>query len=290
MVEGHLDVGGAVAFWSLAESSDRDTLAAGFAALGLEGFVPEERPAPAVLRDALEESLGGPRVLVRPLAARDGFAVVREDRGTAANAYATELVARVNPGDPPALTFDPADDRADRVTTAFRKHAGRVPAAQLSAALVKVVEALGGTRLRPTGAVYWVPGHKLDDWAAVGRAVEAAADGRPSAVYLLRHRLDADAVRAVRDAVVAEVSADASRIRDEVQTGELGGKALETRKAQAAALRDKVLLYEDLLSVGLAGLHAAVDAADQAAAAAALLLSAAAAVPAAAPAGLGPAG
>lgn len=127
--------------------------------------------------------------------------------------------------------------------------------------------------------MYWIPGHKLDDWTAVARAVEAAADGRPSAVYLLRHRLDADAVRAVRDAVVAEVSAEAQRIRDEVQTGELGGRALETRKAEAAGLRDKVLLYEDLLAVGLAGLHAAVDAADQATATAALLLGAAAQAP-----------
>jgi hypothetical protein len=137
---------------------------------------------------------------------------------------------------------------------------------------VRVVESLGGTRLRPTGAVYWVPGPKLDEWALVARAVESAADGRPSAVYLLRHRLDADAVRAVRDAVVAEVSGEATRIRDEVGTGELGGRALETRKAQAAELRDKVLLYEDLLSVGLDELHRVVDAADQAAATAALLL------------------
>ena len=72
MVEGSLDVGGAVAFWSLAESSDRDRLAAGFAALGLGSFVPEPRAAPAVLRDALEEVLGGPRVLVRPLATHPG--------------------------------------------------------------------------------------------------------------------------------------------------------------------------------------------------------------------------
>ena len=91
-------------------------------------------------------------------------------------------------------------------------------------------------------------------------------------MYVLRHRLDADAVRAVRDAVVAEVQAEADRIRDEVAAGDLGGRALETRKKQAAELRDKVLLYEDLLSVGLPGLHTAVDQADQAAATAALLL------------------
>jgi hypothetical protein len=57
-------------------------------------------------------------------------------------------------------------------------------------------------------------------------------------------------------------------------TGELGMKALDTRRKQAGELRKKVLLYEELLDTGLAGLHEAVDRADQAAAAAALLASA----------------
>lgn len=271
MVESHLDVGGAVVFWSLAEWSDRDRLAALFSPLGLEALVPEPRPAPACLRAALEEVLGGPRVLVRPLASKDGFAVVREDRGLAANLYATDLTARVT-GDPPAPTFDPWDGRAPRIEAAYRTHMGRVSAAQLSSTLVRVVESLGGTRLRPSGAIYWVPGPRLDEWADVAKAVERAADGRPSSVYLLRHRLDRDAVRAVRDAVVSEVQAEADRICAEVNTGELGGRALEARKKQAAELRSKVLLYEDLLAVGLQGLHTAVDAADQAAATAALLL------------------
>ncbi len=273
MVEGSLDVGGAVVFWSLADGTDRDTLRGGLAPLGLESFVPDPRPASAVLRDALEDVLGGPRVLVRPLAARDGFAVVTEDRGTQSNTYTTGLVARVM-GDPAEFTFDPIDERSHRVIEKYREHAGRIPAGQLSAAMVRIVESLGGTRLRPSGAVYWVPGHKLTDWTAVAHAVEAAAMGRPNAVYLIKHKLDADAVRAVRDAVVAEVKADAARIVQEVNAGDLGDRALETRRTQAAALRDKVLLYEDVLSVGLTGLHAAVDAADQAAATAALLIAA----------------
>src|SRR6476469_7369587 len=227
MVESRLDVGGAVTFWSLADWSNRPRLQAAFAAIGLAALVPDPRPAPACLKDALDDVLGGPRVLVRPLAARDGFAVVREARGVSANAYATLLTASVRDGSDPV--FDPWSPDADRVADAYRRQLGRVPAAQLSAALVKVVEALGGTRLRPGGAVYWVPGHRLDDWARVADAAERAADGRPSAVYVLRHRLDADAVRAVRDAVVAEVQAEAVRICDEVQAGELGGRALETR-------------------------------------------------------------
>jgi hypothetical protein len=220
----------------------------------------------------LEEVLGGPRTLVRPLADRDGFAVVREDRGKQQNSYAATLTARVQDGDPPVLTFDPLDARAYRIEHAFAKHRGRIPASQLSACLVKAVESLGGIRLRPTGAVYWMPGPKLDEWTHIAHAVEAAADGKAGAVYLLRHRMDADAVRAVRDAVVAEVQADADRIRTEVTSGELGGKAVETRQQKVRDLRDKVLLYEHLLSVGLDGLHATLDAADQAAATAALLL------------------
>ena len=273
MIESALDVGGAVVFWTASEFTDRDKLKAGLVLLGLDQFVPDPRPPASVLKDALEEALGGARVLVRPLADRDGFTVVQEERGKNANSYATALTARVRNPDLLTIEYEPDDDRAVQVNRAFRRHSGRIPGVQLSACLVKIVEFLGGTRLRPTGAVYWIPGPKLDEWALAARAVEAASDGKPSAVYLLRHRLDADAVRAVRDAVVAEVQAASVRIAEEVTTGDLGGRALETRKQQARELRDKVLLYEDLLSVGLAELHRAIDVADQAAATASLLLA-----------------
>jgi hypothetical protein len=274
MVESHLDVGGAVVFWSLAEWSHRGRLTAQLAALGLEALVPDPRPAPAALRSALEDVFGGPRILIRPLATKDGFVVVQEHRGPDANQYQTELTAKVVNGDPPTLTFDPWDGRAPKVEFAYRAQLGRVSACQMSASLVRIIESLGGTRLRPSGAVYWLPGHRIDEWAQIANAVEQAADGALSAVYILRHKLDHDSVRAVRDAVVAEVHSEAIRIRDDVLAGQLGGRALETRKKQATELRQKVLLYEDLLSVGLKGLHRAIDEADQAAATAAILLGA----------------
>jgi hypothetical protein len=272
MVENHLDIGGGVVFWSLAEWSDRFRLRSGLELLGLEAFMPDPRQPPAALREALEDVFGEPRVLVRPLASKDGFAVVREERGLSGNRYNTELTARVI-GDPASLTFDPWDSRAQAVELAYQTQLGRVSASQLSFSLVKVVEYLGGTRLRPSGAVYWIPGPKLEEWSDVAQAVEQAADTKKSAVYLLRHRLDADAVRAVRDALVAEVRDEAGRIKDEVLSGDLGGRALVTRKNQVVELRSKVLLYEELLNVGLKGLHKAIDEADQAAVTAAILLS-----------------
>jgi hypothetical protein len=272
MVESTIEIGGAVVFWSLSEWTRRDRLQDGFEAAGLAAFVPEPRLPAAALRDALEEVLGGPRMLVRPLQSRDGFTVVREDRGEHGNSYTQELVARID--DAAGITFACADERATRVRDAYERQRGLLRAARVSGALVRVLEALGGTRLRPGGSVYWLPPHRLDDWQRAARAVEAAGAGRPNAVYVLRHRMDADAVRAVRDAVVAEVQAEATRIHDEVMTGELGGRGLQTRRARAEELRQKINLYEELLDVGLGALHVAVDQAEQAAAAAVLLASA----------------
>ena len=97
---------------------------------------------------------------------------------------------------------------------------------------------------------------------------------RPNAIYLIRHPLDADALRAVRDAIAAEVRAESGRILREVTSGELGERALEHRQQQAADLRQKIGLYEELLGVGLEQLHRAVDEADQAAGVAAILAAA----------------
>ncbi len=176
MTESALDVGGVVVVWTASEFTDRDKLKAGLVLLGLDQFVPDPRPPASVLKDALEETLGGSRVLVRPLADRDGFTVVKEERGKNANYYATELIARVRNPDLPTIEYEPDDDRAIQVNRAFRRHSGRIPGVQLSACLVEVVEFLGGTRLRPTGAVYWIPGPKLDEWALAAQAVEAASD------------------------------------------------------------------------------------------------------------------
>ena len=110
MREQAIDLGGAVVYWSLSEWTDRARLHDGFAAAGFAAHVPDARPLAAVLRDALKEGAGGPGVLVRPLRTRDGFAVVEERRGEAANAYRQTLAARVAADG--ALEFDPEDARA----------------------------------------------------------------------------------------------------------------------------------------------------------------------------------
>ncbi len=285
MVNDTIEFGGAVVFWSLSGYSSREKLVSGLADLGLSATVPTPQP-PACLKNALEQVLGGPRVLVRPLSKRDGFTVVMEDRGEDSNDYRQTLTARIlatngngtADGALPVLDFQPEDERSGEVRALFARQLSLLSAAQVGGVLVDLVEELGGIRLRPSGGIYWLPGNKLDEWQRIAQMVEGAVVEGMTRVYILRHKLDADAVRAVQDAVIAEVGHEAQRIEKEILAPDcdLGDRALQTRRDQAEALRQKVNLYEDILSVGLEGLHTALDRAEQAAAGMMLLQSAAA--------------
>lgn len=264
---------GLITFWSLCESFNRQTLQANLHAAGFPGLMPDVRANVTVLRDALTEAFAKTRVLVRPLAAKNGFAVVREDRGADENAYAPVLTAKVFDGraDPVFAGGDQA--RIDDVTRTYHRLKDRVTLNQVTTALIKGLDQLRGTRLRPSGGVYWLPGDKVGDWQAISQAFETAAEGR-AVVYRVEHDLSPEAVVAIRDGLVGEVMSEARRLHEEIMSGELGDRALETRKNEAAALRDKVSEYERILGVGLAHLKKTLDSVEQTNATAAVLLAA----------------
>jgi hypothetical protein len=264
---------GCVTFWSLSEWTDIARLKEGWGALGLGGYVPDQRAPVACLEDALAETFGGSQVLIRSLSAKNGFVVVREQRGTDDNAYQTLFSARIIDGlaDP---VFSTTTEDTEKVRAAYRKHQGRLTAQQVGSALVRVLYSLGGTRLRPTGGVYWLPGDHAAAWEDATAAVGAAADGGRSVAYRIEHELDEAAVAAVRDALVAEVTAETRRLAEDIRSGELGERAIEGRKNEAALLRQKVVRYEGILNVALDGLKAGLDSVEQSQALAALLLAA----------------
>jgi hypothetical protein len=278
MIHGNMRLGGVVTFWTCGEWSCHSAIEKGLTVLGFEKFVPERRGKGSALRDALEKVCGGPRVMVRPTKEKDGFCVVEEERRETAlggNSYQVVLTARIY-FNTSFIWFDPIDDRAQKIVESYNEHLGLLRSTQVSAALVSILDDLGGTRLRPSGGVYWLPESKVEAWAEIGHVIEGAGHGVVNAVYLIRHDLDADAVRAVRDAIVAEVSAEAARISQEVLDGSLGERALEHRKDEALGLRSKIELYEELLDCGLESLRIVVDETEQTVATAALMASAAA--------------
>jgi hypothetical protein len=261
---------GVVSFWTLSASFDRQSLLEGWGALGHADLVPEPRPYVAVLKDALAEVVGTAHTLIRPLASKTGFTVVRENRGEDENEFVPLFNARIPEGEGSPL-FNNESDVTDKVLAAFFQKRGQLTAQQVSGAMVAAVYKLGGIRLRPTGGIYWLAGSRMDEWEQAGGVVAAAARGGAATTYVIRHEIDEKAALAVQDALVEEVEAEAKRLVQEVQSGELGGRAVRTRKAEAVALRNKVTEYEQLLNTHLGSLRSSLDAAEQSIAMAALL-------------------
>lgn len=245
MVRGNLNAGGAVIFWTLCERFNLARLRASWDAAGFGDKVPDPRPKVAVLKDALQEILGGPKTLVRPLKSRTGWTVVTEERGDDGNEYKTELVARVCPATETVL-FNEENDTTARVMGEYWNQLGKLQATQVTQGMVKVIGSLGGIRLRPTGGVYWLPGDKVDRWDEAARAVEHAAEGQ-AVSYAISHELTPDAIKAVRDALVHEVQTESKRINDEILSGGLGERAVASRRAELASLQAKVKDYEAIL-------------------------------------------
>lgn len=274
MVDKQLCGDGAVVYWTIESFTDRPRLKAGWDALGLGKFVPELRPNVSCLKDALTEVCGGSRFLVRPLGKRDGFTVVAEDRGEDENAYRHVLTAKIfSENTEPVFTGD--QTRAQEVLEAYRKHTGRVQAQQMGGALVSIMNHLGGTRLRPSGGVYWTRGSRLAEWTEAMEVAEKASENGRTTGFAIRHDMDEASIKAVQSAIIHEVSVEAHRLAEEIGSGELGDRAIKTRKAEAAALRDKVSEYESFLGVSLESLRKTLDSVEQTNAIAALLLSAA---------------
>lgn len=273
MVDVNARPDGSVIYWSLAPYFDRQRLLTAWRPMGLESDVPEQRPAVACLRDALQEVFAGAKVLIRPLAAKTGFSVVNENRGEDGNTYSTVLTAKTY-GESSAPIFSGNLAKIDEVNASYQQHFGRITSGQMAGVLVRVLQRLGATRLRPTGGVYWLPGSRLGEWEAAMAGVEYAADGGKATGYVIRHNLDAGSVRAIHDALILEVNTEAARLTEEIQSGDLGERAIKSRKQEAAQLREKVAEYEKLLGVGLEQLQATLDRVEQTNAVAALLLAA----------------
>ena len=272
MTRKQINATGVVTYWNTTETrlnKLRNTLVALDAAL--EKYVPEASTPMSALRLALEKTFPGH--LVRRLEV-EGFEVVKEIRGEKQNRYVNVAAAWFDEDD--NINVEKCDRETERsIHGNYSGQRGILQPVHVGTMLARILaEHLGGTMLRPkTGGIYWLSEDKSAEWEAIGKAVEEASVGGGSAIYMLTHQMDEAAVRAVRDAVVHEVTSEAERIKAEVEEGDLGAKALSAREQQAAALIAKVQRYESILDVALAGVRKSLGTVKAAAASAAVLAS-----------------
>jgi hypothetical protein len=277
-----IKAGGLVVFWSASES-DRGRLLEGLHRVGWGKFTPEPKTPYHALLDAARAVYGGPEYLHRGTAGRGAVEVVREFKGEGRNEYAHYDTLCVE--EKTGLLLE--CEQWLRVQAEYTKARANLPATAITDLLVQTVYACKGVTLRPAGGFYWVRESETQKLRDVAQVCEQASVRADTKVYLLSVSHDADSVRAIVDALTAEVGAATERIEGEIAEGEIGSRALKTRQEEALALRGKVQELAGILGVGLENLTARLDAVEMAAAKA-ILGTAAAQQREATPAGQAP--
>lgn len=256
-------LGGAVVFWRLASRSDRQRLFDALASHGLDRFCPEPRTPASALKEAVStySSECHGHAMVRGLknSEKNGFLVVHEQIGDSDNTYRKLFSVKVN--DSGFLETQSLDVRPDiaRIEELYNANRRVVTSAAVAGLLVDLVEHYRGTPLRPNGGFYWIESGVLPDFVAVAGSIEQCAVDDTSAVHFLKTAVDNLSVRALKDAIVAEVQAKAREIEDAATEGTLKSRGFKIKQSQAQSLHERVSYFENLLGEALSELHEVAD-------------------------------
>jgi hypothetical protein len=247
------DQGGAVTFWRLAAQLRLDAIKDGLAELGLQDHSPSPRSSLACLRDAISAILARDKKknMLVPLDDKSGYAVIAAegDGGMTVGNLWGKVVYVVKIQDN-LLAMEPHDARVlSEIEDLFRASQGMISAPVAGKCLVDICKLLNGTCLRPSGGIYWMHESVLDLWGHVAQVFAKASEDGKSVVYLIRHSLDMDSVRAVCDSMIQEATSQLETIRAEITSGELGEQALQHREKLAEQIATKLREYEGYLGV-----------------------------------------
>lgn len=236
-------VAGAVVFWELSGVIYTDRLRASWEAAGLDEALLPELPTPAqALRRAVMEQRER-RQLVRPLGNGNGFAIV--DERVNGDDLDWRIKARVRVDVAGRFVIEPRDHPCgDELCATYHHCLNALSTEQTSGWLVGLAEHVGAVGLRGRGGFYFIAANRLPAWHAMMCAIEAASGKR---LYEMPAMRSDQAVRAVLDAVTREAQKEAAKLRAELDAGDMGERALQTRTNQLADLRRKVEGYEGLL-------------------------------------------
>lgn len=246
MQQNELPISGAVVFWTPAKRVSRERLRDALAPRWTR-TLPEPRPASACLKDALKQTF--PDGMVRRLKDKDAFIVKEEIRGDDDNDYLTVGGAAVDEHGTVSFHFKTQDDKRDQVRQQHETQLGLLTGASVTKTLVKILECLGSTTLRPSGGLYWLPEEHIDEWRKLAAHVESTATEGEFTIFLLPVAKGEDAAKAVLHAIRDEVERESAALLADV--ADVGTRGLENRKRACCELSAKIGRYEGMLGVSL---------------------------------------
>lgn len=259
---------GAVTYWRLSGSIPHADLAAAWAAAGLPEAELPRLPSPETVLRRTVTALREARRHVDPLARRGAWAVVDvrptaddlDFRTTAKVFYVPETADAAGNVTPAELRVETDDDKlADTIRATYAEQAGLLTSTDISAWLIRRVEALQAVSLRDSGGVYFVPKGGVAYWRLIAGVL---AETTRHTVFQIPALPNQDAAAAILDAIMDEVTTAVARIDAELTAepeDRIGPRALRARTATCHELASKVGVYEDLLGRSLADLRTQLD-------------------------------
>lgn len=177
-------------------------------------------------------------------AEEDGYEVVAVERGKERNEYTRLFGMKVNGSERPEATFGWSSVSESEVTNSYHANRLTVSASAVGQLLVKMVKLLNGTTVREAGSCYFVPGEASADWVALCNAVEEENGTR---IDFAEVKAGPGSMRMIASAITEELAKCAAGLLEEVQSGELGKRALENREREMEGYREKMKEYEGIL-------------------------------------------
>lgn len=243
-----VDTAGAIVWWRLSGPLALDKLEGAWDAAGLDSALLPKNPSPAECVARAMRTHQSKRVLARPLGGRKGWALVTESP-TADGDLDYTTMAKAHLDDDKRIRVEGADDLKHGIEGAFVHHRQTLAATDvsmwLSGTLIGKMEAI---KLRDTGGVYFVPRQHLDTFRAWAGLLRGISD---HVVYEVPALQSDEAVEAILAALMAEADHEIGAMETELDTEDLGKRALKTREAKCGALRIKLATYAELLGVSM---------------------------------------
>ena len=249
-----VNVAGAVSYWRLSGATDLGDLLTAWHTAGLD---PKLLPKPvssqvafsrAVRDQATSRNTSGVRRFVTAVN-RETYAVVEErvvksitDSPSSDFLTYRTLVHVTDTNHDDVQGHGLAKDIVDEIRLAQYRHQSALDANDISAWLIRLAAVSSAVSLRNSGGVYFLPQPSLALWTAATRVLESVSSHK---VFRIPAMKNDEAVRAVIDAVSLEAEQLVETFAAEL--GDLGDRAIETRKAQLGEMLKKVGMYERLL-------------------------------------------
>ena len=254
-------------FFTLGSKTDAEKLKESLDQLGLGGFAPDNNTRLSALKQALHGVCANRRRLVRPLPGESGYAVVSESRDengvSLDHSVDFDALLPSGSGDPvyrnpeTGLPCNPPEEV--RILHRYQIELKRLPSNKVSIALVRVLDHMHAVSLRPTGGIYWLPQGAVSKFQEAAKAFEEASEDSSNIIYFQTTAMDDDLRRTVVDSLKRSISNEVSTMEEDVMTGDLGKRAIKTKKERCAKLRARVIGYQKMFSVTLKELEDHLD-------------------------------